>query len=290
MDLHPYHRSIRRISPWTRSTSIIPAVNLLPVRSDPAERPSRRRPRRPANRWMPLDTAPVMARITVFQHGGHQRPVIHRGSKHSRFRFVSTKTETTQLGEGRLEEWLAYLHEIDTDIADYECHPYQFDFTGELGKFRYRPDSVRLYRDGRIQVLEVKRSPADLADPEYRERLAQVAELCRLCGWEFRVLFHADVVGPPARRHNVSALFTRRTMNLSRAEEKIAGRLVGNGAPIAWGDLRDRLAPTDRLHGDAVVERLLARGMLSTNLDARFTPDTILMPTRPFTGTSEIRL
>lgn len=290
MVLHPFQRSTRSTSPWMRSSSIIPAANMLPDRTDHAERPSRRRPRRLTSRWLPLDTHSSSARITVLRHGGHERPIIHRGSKHSRFRFPSIKTGTTQLGEGKGEEWLAYLNEIWTDVADYECHPYLFEFTGGNGPFSYRPDSVRYFRDGRIEVLEVKRSPDDLRDADYRERLAEVRELCRVNGWDFRVIYLPEILGPQARQNNVISLFTRRSMELNRTEEQIAGRLASKGTQIEWGDLRDRLAPTDRLHGDAVIERLLARGMLSTNLDVRFTPNTVLTPTRPFQGKSEIRL
>ena len=290
MVIHPNKRATRCASPWSRSSSILPAINMLPVRSDPTQKPSIGRLRRPVERWLPLGNASVSARIVVLQHGGHQRPVIHRGSKHSRFRFVSTKTNTTQLGEGKGEEALALYNEISTDVTDYECHPFQFEFQGPAGLTRYRPDCVRVFRDGRVEVIEVKRTPADLDDPDVRERLALAAEICRQCGWEFRVLYLNDIIGPRARQMNVSALYNRRTMQLSRAEEKVVGRLVANGSPIEWGELRDSLAPHDALHGDAVIERLLARSMLLTNLDVKFTPRTQLFPVCPSTGVSEIRL
>ncbi len=88
---------------------------------------------------------------------------------------------------------------------------------------------------------------------------------------------------------NIDALYGRRSMSLSRHEERIAANLDDTSA-IAWGDLRDRLAPRDALQGDAVIERLLARSRLMTDLDVRLTPDTALMPARPFTGRSGIRL
>ena len=231
-----------------------------------------------------------MGRITVLQHGGHDRPVIHRGSKHSRFRFTSSKTRTTQLGEGRLEEALAHFHEVSAETVDYECHPLLCEFVGSHGPTRYRPDAARQLADGRVQAIEVKRTPRDLEDPDVRERLALAAELFRRCGWEFLVLFADDIVGPPARRMNVAALYTRRTMQLSRDEHRTIGRLVADGKPVIWGDLSQRLAPADHLHGNAVIERLLAGGMLSTDLDVLFTPRTILQPVRPFAGVSEIRL
>ena len=79
-------------------------------------------------------------------------------------------------------------------------------------------------------------------------------------------------------------------MSLSRHENRVAGRTVARGEQITWGDLRDRLAPTDPLQGDAVIERLLACGMLSTDLDRRFGPSTLLTPRKPFSGVSGIRV
>lgn len=277
---------------------IRPAFNMIPVRSDPAQRPTPRRLRRVVDRWLPIGDARMIARITVFRHGGHERPVINRGSKHLRFRFLSTKTQTTQLGEGKGERALARYHEVNALFDDYECHPCEIAISRNGHVQRYRPDAIRQLADGTIELIEVKRTPADLADPEYRELLAAIKEVARLCGWIFQVLDLKDIMGPPAenpralphRMRNVDALFGRRSMSLSIHESRIARRLMGRGEPMAWGDLRDRLAPRDALQGDAVIERLLARGALSTNLDEPFRASTILVPVQPFAGPSGIRL
>lgn len=240
----------------------------------------------------------MIAKITVFQHGGHERPVITRGGKHLRFRFTSTKTQTTQLGEGKGERHLARYNEVATWVWDYEMHPFEFTLSRNGRVQKYRPDAIRLLADGTIELIEVKRTPDDLSNADYRELLAAVAEVVRLCGWKFRVLHLADIMGPPAenprdvppRVRNVDALFGRRTMSLSRHEERVANRVIACGEALAWGDLRDRLAPRDPLQGDAVIERLLARGVLSANLDVPFRPGTILVPAKPFTGRSGIRL
>lgn len=295
----PNVRAAWRASPWTRAGTIRPVVNRIPLRTDPARRRSPRRLRRVANRWLPLGNSSLIARIVVLQHGGHDRPVITRGSKHLRFRYLSTKTDTTQLGEGKGEAFLASLNEVWTEVVDYECHPFEIHIVRNGRLERYRPDAVRQMADGTVELIEVKRTPEDMHDADYREKLAVVAEICRLCGWVFRDLYIDDILGPrpqgnpravPERVRNVEALFGRRTMALSSLEDRVAGRTVARGEPIAWGELRDRLAPTDLLQGDAVIERLLARGMLATDLDRRFGPSTVLLPRKPFSGVSGIRL
>lgn len=164
---------------------------------------------------------------------------------------------------------------------------------------RYRPDAVRQFVDGTIELIEVKRTADDLRDPDYRELLAVVREVARLCGWTFNVLDLEDIKGPqpfgnpralPERVRNVEALFSRRTMELERHENRIAGRVVARGTPVTWRELRDQLAPADPLQGDAVIECLLARGLLSTDLDTRLSPGTVLMPRRPCADRSGIRL
>ncbi|WP_206240468.1 hypothetical protein [Novosphingobium terrae] len=289
MTLPPAKRFNRSVSPWTRC-SVLPAVNLLPVRTDPSIRPSRRRLKRATERWLPLGENDMVARITVLRHGGHERPVIGRGAKHRRFRFSSIKTRTTQLGEGKGEEFLAFYNEVATDVVDYECHPYQFEYMQHGKLRRYRPDSVRMLRNGSVQLIECKRTPRDIADEEYRESLACVAEIARMVGMQFSVLYLDDIFGTEERYRNVWGLFARRSMDLSAKEERAGRALAARGEAIEWGALRERLTPRDLLRGDAVIEAMLARGMLAADLDAKFTPRTILHPTRPFTGASEIRI
>ncbi|KQN26048.1 hypothetical protein ASE86_07755 [Sphingomonas sp. Leaf33] len=282
----------------TRSHGIRPAYNLIPYRTDPGQRPSPRRLRRVVDQWLPVGHANLIARITLFQHGGHARPVITRGGKHLRFRFTSVVTGTTQIGEGFGERMLARYNEVATRIHDYECHPGELAISRNGRIQTYRPDGIRVLDDGTIELIEVKRTPDDLSDEEYREILGVVAEVARLCGWTFRILHLRDIMGPPAanprqvtpRVRNVDTLFDRRTMYLTPQEQRTADRIIGRGDPIEWGDLRDQLAPRDALQGDAVIERLLARGRLSTDLDVPFRTDTALVPAIPFTGRSGIRL
>jgi hypothetical protein len=281
------------------SRDVVPVRNPLPIRSDAEQRATPQRLRRIAEQWLQVGESRMLARMVMFRHGGHVRPVITRGSKHLRFRFVSTKTQTIQLGEGKGEAFLAKYNEVAAHVSDYECHPCEIQYNRGNGIERYRPDAVRLLKNGSIELIEVKRTPADIKDAELREKLATVAEIVRLCGWKFRVMYLKDVFGPPPpdnpralphRVGNVQALFGRRTMELGRSEKLVAGRTVGRGAPIAWADLAEQIAPRDKLRGNAVIERLLAGGMLSTELDRKFGAHTVLIPHRPVTGPSGIRL
>ncbi|MBA2935660.1 hypothetical protein HZF05_16370 [Sphingomonas sp. CGMCC 1.13654] len=271
------------------------AINLIPDRTDPAYRPSPRALRRILCGEAPIRYGDRIARITVLEHGGHRRPVIHRGSKHSRFRFTSRKTGLTQLGEGRIEEFCAYRCETDGDVVDYQCHPFEIETICPDGPFSYRPDLVLQRRDGPVELIELKRTPDDIDDPEYRERLATIREVVRRVGWRFRILYAADVYGETdeirrQRLRNVESIFGHRSLKLSANELRTAQRLVGRGSAMTWRVLRDAVAPGDPLAGNDVVESLLARGVIVTDVDLPFHHKTVLEPVRPFRGPSLIRL
>ena len=276
-------------APRPNAHGIRPAYNLLHDYVDFDAQPSPERLSRSADQWMSVGNSGVMARITVLKQGGAVRPVITRGAKHLRFRFVSTKTKTTQVGEGHGEHYLARYNEVATAVRDYEMHPYVIEVASGGKVWEYRPDAVRLLEDGTIELIEVKRTPDDLSCPDYREKLARVAEIARLCGWKFRVIYLAEIVGPPGpnkydltqRVRNVDALFGSRTLAITEAENRVAKMMTRQGQPITWAELCGQLAPADELRANAIIEHLLARGKLATNLDLPLGPNTILTAARP---------
>lgn len=280
-----YHRRQHQVrtSSWRRST-IMPAFNSLPDKTDHAYRPSFRRFKRITENWLQVGTSNILARITMFQHGGHTRPVVHRGSQHRRFKYSSVKTRMTELGEGEGEEFLSHYNEIATEVVYYKNHPFEIAFQQNGKSVRYRPDAMRMFADGRIEIIEVKGTSDELRDPALREKLAWTAEIARRCGMTFRILYLEQILGPCDRQKNVAALFCRRTMILSPTEKEIADRLIAKGRPVTWDDLRQAMAPSDHVRGDAIIERMLARGQLSTDLDRKFTSKTVLQPVKPFVG------
>ncbi|MGI4878579.1 MAG: hypothetical protein ACRYG4_13950 [Janthinobacterium lividum] len=216
--------------------------------------------------------------------------MITRGGRHQRQRLVSRKMGATQVSEGRGEELLAMYNEVQGRIPYYKCHPFLITAAGVGRTFGYRPDAIRQWRDGTIELIEVKRTVDDLRDPDLREKLGIIAEFARLCGWVFRILYLADISGPGPRTANVEALYGRRTMKLTSEEATLAAAISRKGKPTTWGELRRILCASDPLHGDALIECLSARGQLLVDLDERFTTATVVQPVMPFAGPCEIDL
>lgn len=253
----------------------------IPSFRDESEPATATRLHRSKDRWEGLAEASRLAQITVLEHGGHDRPIITRGGKHLRSRMGSRKTGLQQVIEGRAHRDLAMLNEVSPDVLDYQAHPFKMEF--QLGGDRkvYYPDHIRLLRDGTIELIEVKRTPADISDAEYRAKLGAVAEIARRVSWSFRILYQNDIDGPPNRKANVEAIYMRRFMRLTREEQMGISEFVSAGREMPWGKLRDRVCSDDERRGEAVLQCNIALGRIAVDLDAPITDSSIVMPCKP---------
>lgn len=262
----------------------------IPNYSDPNKVATRSRFRRKTERWTGFDEASRLAQIVVLQHGGHKRPIITRGGKHLRSRMGSRKTGLQQIVEGRGHRDLTMLNEIDPQVLDFQAHPFEIRFQS-MGVFEiYYPDHIRLMRDGTIELIEVKRTPADLTRPGYREKLGKVAEIARCGGWKFRVLFHGDIAGPLHRMKNVQAIYGRRFMLTTRTEQNAISAFVAAGLPCSWAELRTQACPSDCRRGTAILENAIALSRISINFDEAITEETVVMPVQPMRTRRDIRI
>ena len=253
----------------------------IPNYSNPDVLASRSRLRRPVARWAGLDEASRLAQIIVLEHGGHTDPIIKRGQTHLRSRMGSRKTGMQQVVEGRGHRDFTMWNEVNPQVLDFKAHPFHIRGQVQGKRFDYFPDHIRLLRDGTIELIEVKRTPADLDKPEYREKIAAVAEIARRAGWSFRVLYHADITGPRWRIRNVEAVYARRFLLVSRSEQNAISAFVLGGADSTWSTLRQRVSPRDPRRGEAVLENAIALGRIDVNLDERIVESTIVHALAP---------
>lgn len=110
--------------------------------------------------------------------------------------YASRKTGCGHPYESPLEKAFFMLCEVDTDVVDYRAQPFRFEFVVDGVKRAYLPDAVTLRANGVVEVIEIKRDPADLKDPEYRLKLQAVREICDRIGWRFRIMFRKDLTEP----------------------------------------------------------------------------------------------
>ena len=262
----------------------------IPSRLDVEEPALRSRIRRESDRWTGLDEVSRLAQVVVLEYGGRANSVIKRGQTHLRSRMFCRKPGTQQVVEGRGHRDLTMWNDVNPQVLDFNAHPFLITAQDRGNRFDYSPDHIRLMRDGKIELIEVKRSPADLRDPLYRAKLGAIAEIVRRGGWHFRILYHHDITGPRWRMPNVEALYSRRFLLLSRLEQDVVTAFVLRGVPSTWADLRDSIAPDDPRRGNAVIENAIALGRIDADLDARFTAATVLTPLAPMPHNDQIRI
>lgn len=290
MKLNPHHARKSARGGASLRTQPRHVDHRIPNYRSPTEPASRSRVRRNVERWPGTVEVSRLAQIVVLHHGGHNRPIITRGGKHLRSRMGSRKTGLQQIVEGRGHRDFTMWNEINPQVLDFQAHPFHIRFQAHGEWFDYYPDHIRIMRDGTIELIEVKRSVEDLGNAKYCTKLGIVAEIARRAGWNFRILYHADITGPRWRMMNVEAVYSRRFMSVSRQEQAAISSFVAAGAKQTWAKLRDQVSPDDCRRGNAVIENAIALGRIDIDFDQRITDATVVLPLEPVSHNRQIRL
>lgn len=186
----------------------------------------------------------------------------------------------------RLQHWegIAALHfiieaETNPDVAWLQSEGIAFHFYLAPKWYDYTADAV-MDVNGVRHVIEIKRSDADLADAEYRMKLAAVAEICRRCNWVFRVVFAAEIYLNRLHRQNCRLFADRRFVHVDRRRiDALETFAMHNGPFASYGDLAGVLAPGAVPVGEAIIQALTIRGRLEIDLTSQIyhrTPVRIL--------------
>jgi hypothetical protein len=267
---------------------------LTAERRDAGEIADPRRLRRERARWDSLDEATRFGRVIVLDHGGRQRPIIHRGSRHLRSRVVSRKTDLLQISEGKGLRFMIQRCEIDGNCVDYQAHPFRIDLVADGTIVTWYPDLVWVRRGERPHLVEIKTDISALEDSDYLHKLELMMEFAQRIGWTMQILYDEDVFGHKTVRANrwanVNAIYSRRYLKRSPSEDRRVSALVGKGRQVSWGDARDHFAPDDATRGDALVEWSIARGRFAVDLDRPITSRTVLTPLPAAAPTATIRI
>jgi hypothetical protein len=264
---------------------------LLPSLADYSIDPSRLRLRRVATSWSAGEQpSSLLASLTVLDHGGYAAPIVTGGKKHLTVRLSSRKTGERQMLEGPSELFLGMDSEVRWDVRDWQAHPIVFEFVYNGRPLVYHLDLMRQLRDGSIDCIEAKRTPRDLRDPDYRTKLACVAEICRRVGWRFLIHYKAEIRGCITRIRNVEALFGRTYQHVERRQEDAVRRFEQDGAPLEWGTLRDRISPAYKILGNAVIHHMITRARIAADLDRPFCPEAAIRPLGPAPAVPSMRI
>lgn len=127
--------------------------------------------------------------------------------------------------------------------------------------------------NGVRHVVEIKRTERDLTQPDYRMKLAAVAEICRRCGWIFRIVLAPEIFVSRLHRENCLLFADRRFVHLDRRTiDALEDFAISKGPEAEWGEVSEALAPGGAPLGDAYLQALTIRRRVEVDLTARVQP------------------
>lgn len=226
------------------------------------------------------DEAECLAHLYASDAGGALRTLLGAAHRHPIGMFPSIKTGFNNPYEGTVEPALILESEVNPDVVDYQTQAFRLRVV-VLGQTReWICDHLRQMVDGSIEAIEVKRTPADLTDIEYRSKLAAVREVCRRLGWRFRVLYEADIRGSASRQINIGHIAAHRSVHITPEQMSAFEALrAAAGSRTTFAALREAL-DNRRIQGKAAAHALIVRGRVSLNLD-QLIHDTTIVKLRP---------
>ncbi len=151
--------------------------------------------------------------------------------------YASRKAGRPQPYES-MNERAFFMHcEVDTDVIDYRAQPFRLEFVLDGRKRTYIADCVRVLASGDFELVEIKSAPSSVHDPDYRQKLEAVREICSQVGWRFRLIFKKALTEPAAFYHNIVDVQSWRMTEYSDKDVFRIVEAVGRRPGATLGDV-----------------------------------------------------
>lgn len=219
--------------------------------------PNERRSARNATRFVrDRDTQVADFEIIRAPDNGPLR-TFNGGQKHENGWFASRKGRRLLHWEGTSQLAFITRAEVDFNVVRVATESVRFRFIGEEGWQEYTADVELIGPDGKITIVEIKRDERDLADPQYKQKLVAVGQLCNRQGWDFKIVFGRDVFCSLIHRRNVTLFASRAFVTIERRHERrFEDLLEQNIRALTYGELAAVLEPGHPRWGEALVQAL----------------------------------
>lgn len=248
------------------ATHVDPRFAIARQLLDPAITPDRTRVRPLTNLPEAGDELVTMAHMHVAVHGG-SLPTFTGNLAHENGWWPSYKRRRLQYWEGMTQRAYLMRCEVDQEVewAQSERRRFEFPLNGRLR--RYTCDVEVQKTDGSVEIVELKRNERDLEDEDYRHTLAGVAEICRRCGWTFKIVLAPEIFVSRHHRDNVELFQSRRFARVSPDHiRRLDSFALKCGLVSSYGELAEVIEPGFAPGGMAVLQALLVRGRISIDL------------------------
>ena len=208
----------------------------------------------------------AMGQIYVAEHGGSIR-TFNGGLHHECGWWPGYKRRRLQHWQGMAQRAYLLRHECDVGTLWAQSEARRFVFPHADRRRSYTCDAELRLIDGTIVIVEIKRTPNDLSDEDYRLTLAGVAEICRRIGWEFRIVFADEIFANRHHRNNVELFASRRFATVTPTSIRRLEAFATKVSQVTtYGHLAEVLRPDWAVAGKAIIQALLVRRRIDIDL------------------------
>lgn len=214
------------------------------------------------------DKLVAMAQVITASDGGSLR-TFSGGLTHECGWFPSWKSHRLQHWEGISARNFLVQSECDRTVDRRQSEGVRFRFYLAPKWHTYTAD-VDMRVDGVRHIVEIKPREDAIGGAEYRLVLAAVAEICRRCGWVFRLVLGTEIFANRLHWENCELFASRRFVRVSeRTIDRLEGFAMKHGADTTYGELALTLAPNCIELGQALIQALTIRGRIDIDLTRR---------------------
>ena len=189
------------------------------------------------------------------------------GLAHENGWYTSRKARRVLHWQGAAQYDFLTRAEDEFPVVRIASESVRFEFERHGKKQIYTIDVELLASDGTITLIEIKRDERDLADREYRAKLAAVREICDEHGIRFKVVFRRQIWDSLIHRRNVTLFCSRRFVTvLPEHIERLEAHAQQVGTDATFGSAAKAVAPQCPRTGEAVLQALTVARRIEVDL------------------------
>ena len=222
------------------------------------------------------DENPATATFYLSDEGGPLRTLFGMAHRHVFAINRDPKVGWPLPTEGVTERAWSMRCATDPEVTGYQTQPFRMEYVVDGTLASWLPDYWVLWRDGVLEIGEIKIDPDGLPSNSYVAKLRTAFGIFARHGWKGQVRYRNDIEGTVDRQVNVATLYPDRAATISQVHRQNFRRLWNEGATLCFGDLVAELDPVRPMGAQAVAHRLICMGRVYADLDILLTDDTLI--------------
>ena len=197
---------------------------------------------------------------------------------HEHGTYATPKAQHPLVWEGEAQQEALIEADVDFDTVEVSTESVEFEMVVNGATTNYTVDVAVRTAEGRERFVEIKRDERDLEDPDYRLKLARVAEICRRCEIDFRVVLRSEIFRSDRHRRNAALVASRGFATIGPEHlRRLDRHRRDTRGESTLGDLAKALEPASIVRGEALVHALVVRRRVRMDVAQRLLPSAPLV-------------